>query len=85
MSNFVSKNFKGNQIDTFLWNGKPCWIAFQISEILGYENKSKPVNTCLKVEKFELGYEYEVLSGEELKSFKDGMENELSREIKFSG
>ena len=85
MKNMITGNFKGKTIDTFLWNGKPCWVGTQIVKVLDYEKVSKPLTRCIQAESFELGYEYELVSGEELKDIKQKISKELAEEIKFSG
>lgn len=64
------KTFGGEKVYTFMWNGRPCWIATQIADLLDYQNKSKAVLQCIEAEKFDVGYEYEVLVGDNLKFLK---------------
>ncbi|HBF7094802.1 TPA: phage antirepressor KilAC domain-containing protein [Clostridioides difficile] len=65
------KEFNGNQIYTFVWKDKPCWIASQIAGLFGYADSSKTIFQCIDTEEFELGKEYEVLKGEALRIFKE--------------
>ena len=44
MKSMITKNFQGKTIDTFLWNGKTCWIGIQIVKVLGYEKISNPLS-----------------------------------------
>lgn len=68
--NLMGKDFNGKKVNTFIWDNKPCWIATEIVDIFDYENTSKTINQCIKAEGFEVGFEYEILSGEDLKIFK---------------
>ncbi len=70
MNNLLVKEFNGNQIHTFMWNDKPCWIANEIVSIFDYADTSKTIQQCIEAEEFELGVEYDVLRGNELKAFK---------------
>ena len=83
MKRKLIKDFNGEKFYSFIWNGKVCWIAIQVSKVLGYTNKSRAVASCIRKEKFELGMEYEILDGEELKIFKDVMKIDLE-EMKYS-
>ena len=62
--------FCGHKVLTTIWRGKPCWLAVQVATIIGYEEASKGIAYCLKVEEFEVGIEHDVLSGDDLKGFK---------------
>lgn len=71
MSDLIIKEFNGTQVHTFIWNRKPCWIANEVVSLFEYADTSKTIQDCIGAEDFELGVEYEVLRGEELKAFKE--------------
>lgn len=71
--NILMREFKGNNIYTFIWKGKPCWIATDIAKVFEYADPSTTISQCIKTEKFESGFEYEVLDGDNLKVFKKGI------------
>ncbi|NHM25966.1 Bro-N domain-containing protein [Desulfofundulus sp. TPOSR] len=58
-------------VHTFIWNGRLCWIAGEIAEVLGYDDPASAVRNCIEAEEFEPGFEYEVLKGSDLKKFKE--------------
>ena len=62
--------FCGQEVLTTIWDGNPCWFASKIAEILDYDDPSKAIAYCLKVEEFDVGIDYEILSGTKLKEFK---------------
>jgi prophage antirepressor-like protein len=67
----IVKEFNGNQVHTFIWKDKPCWIASEIVSLFGYADTSKTIQDCITAESFELGLEHDVLRGEGLKAFKE--------------
>ncbi len=71
MNNLIVKDFKGTQVHTFVWNSRPCWIANEVLSLFSYADASKTIQDCITAEDFELGLEYEVLRGEDLKAFKE--------------
>jgi Prophage antirepressor len=71
LSNLLIKEFNGNQVHTFVWNGKPCWIANEIVSLFDYADASATISQCIQSEKFDPAIEYDVLRGEELKAFKE--------------
>lgn len=77
MNNLLVKEFNGSEIHTFMWNGKPCWIANEIVSLFGYADSSKTIQQCIEAEEFETGIEYDVLVKEDLKKFKK-MASELT-------
>ncbi|WP_170272176.1 BRO family protein [Clostridium tarantellae] len=83
MKDVIVEKFNGEKIYTFLWNDKPCWIAMQVTRVLKYDNSSKAINNCIKAEGFELGVEYEVITGDELKIFKENISSEIERLIRY--
>lgn len=78
MENLIVKEFNGSQIYTFMWNDKPCWIAKQIVELFGYADATVTINQCVEAEAFENGLEFEVLIKEDLKRFKN-IVNEVTK------
>jgi len=70
-NNLIVKEFNGNEIHTFVWNNKPCWIANEIVSIFDYADPSKTIQDCISAEEFELGVEYDLLKGDNLKAFKE--------------
>ncbi|EGT3903081.1 phage repressor protein [Clostridioides difficile] len=78
MENLIVKEFNGSQIYTFMWNEKPCWIAKQIVELFGYADATVTINQCVEAEAFENGLEFEVLIKEDLKRFKN-IVNEVTK------
>ncbi|HBG7828984.1 Bro-N domain-containing protein [Clostridioides difficile] len=78
MKNLIVKEFNGSQIYTFMWNDKPCWIAKQIVELFGYADATVTINQCVEAEAFENGLEFEVLIKEDLKRFKN-IVNEVTK------
>lgn len=72
-ANILIREFNGNSIYTFMWNEKPCWIATDIARVFEYADPSTTISQCIKAERFEAGFEYEVLDGENLKGFKKGI------------
>lgn len=71
MNDLLVKEFKGEQVYNFVWRGKPCWVAFDIAEVLGYKDKSATINTTIKRENFKEEKEYSILTGNNLKEFKE--------------
>lgn len=71
MESLLTKEFNGNEIHTFMWNNKPCWIANQIVSSFGYADASKTILQCIEKEEFETDVEYEMLKGEDLKKFRE--------------
>ena len=65
------RQFEGKTVHTFVWNGRPCWVAGEIAEAIGYEDPSATVRHCIEAEEFEPGFEYEVLKGGDLNRFKE--------------
>lgn len=77
-NNLLVKEFNGKPFHTFVWNNKPCWIASEILSMFDYADSSATISQCIEAEEFELGVEYEVLAKEDLKLFKN-MVNELTK------
>lgn len=61
------KFFKDYKIYTLVWNGKQCWVAVDIAEVLGYSDKTKAVSQCIISESFKTGIDYEILDSKEIK------------------
>ena len=70
-NNLIVKEFNGNEIHTFVWNNNPCWIANEIVSMFDYADPSKTIQDCINAEEFELGVEYDLLKGDNLKAFKE--------------
>lgn len=70
MNNLIVKDFDGIKVHTFIWNGKPCWIANEIVSLFNYADTSKTIQQCIEAEEFEGGIEYEVLVKDDLRAFK---------------
>lgn len=70
MNELLINEFEGNKIYSFIWNGRPCWIAIQIGDLLDYKEPSKAVFQCINSECFEIGKEYDILKKGYLKKFK---------------
>lgn len=73
MTDLFINNFNGEKIYTFLVNEKLCWIAKDIAKVLGYEEPSKAISNCIKVEDFETDTEYSILTKDKLKNLKSLM------------
>lgn len=84
MSNLMIKEFNGNQVHIFMWQGRPCWIANEVVSMFGYADPSSTIGDCIEVEKFENGIEYDVLTKDELRKFKK-MVNSLVGNFSVSG
>ena len=82
MKSLFTKKFNNQKVCTFIWNGKPCWIAVQIGTLIGYREVSKSISYCMKKEGFEKGVEYEVLGGADLRVFKSLLDMEDLQLIK---
>lgn len=70
MENFLTTQFNGKNIATYLWMNKPCWIAIQIVKLFDYLAPSKVLFHCIKRECFVKGLDYEILTGDTLRRFK---------------
>ena len=66
-NNTMLKNFNGYDIYTLMWNGKPCWVAGSIAEVLGYCDKTKAISQCVISEEFEAGFEFDILNSNEVR------------------
>ncbi|MGL4656070.1 MAG: BRO-N domain-containing protein [Sarcina sp.] len=75
--------FCGIEVYTVLWGGKPCWFATKIAETLDYDDPSKAISYCLKVEEFDIGIDYDVLTGKELREFKDILKENNIDDFKY--
>ncbi|WP_297437181.1 BRO family protein [uncultured Clostridium sp.] len=84
MSNIFTRNFNGREICTLMWNGKLCWIGVHIVEALEYEKPSKTLNQCIEAEEFDIGIEYDVLTGDNLNKFKKDTTVAVVTSIKYA-
>jgi prophage antirepressor-like protein len=65
--------FEGKKITTIVYKGKPCWLAKEVGEAIGYAQKGKEFVAQLQGEwSNELmdGHDFMVLKGHELQEFK---------------
>lgn len=66
--------FEDEIVITFIYEGKPCWIAKDIGDILGYARDGKRLIALINDwsdEFIHKGDDYVILTGKELKRFKD--------------
>ena len=63
----LTNKFKDKEVHTIIYKGKPCWVATEIAEVLGYKRISVAVNQCIVSEEFEKGVDYDVLTLKEIK------------------
>jgi anti-repressor protein len=69
----IFHEFEGRNLTTITYKGRPCWIARQVGNILGYaEDGGKLVKMIQHewLQSFQNGKHYIVLAGEELSDFK---------------
>lgn len=76
MNNAIIKQFKDKgKLVTFVWKGKPAWIAKQVSELAGQVDKSASTYKFLKDNEFlEELIDYEIVRGQDLKELKKMIE-----------
>ena len=77
-------NFCGQEVLTIIWRGKSCWFANRVAEILEYDDSSKAITYCLKVEEFDVGIDYDILSGDDLKEFKSILKESNINNLKYA-
>ena len=65
--NMIVGMFQGQEVHTYIIDGRPCWRATEIASILGYSDDSKAVRQCIKSEGYKSGIDYEVLNSNEIK------------------
>lgn len=83
MNDLLVKEFEGEPVCNFIWRGKPCWLALDVAKAIGYKDKSTAITDAIKREEFKKGKEYSVLSGGDLKEFKNIFDEHL-KEFKYS-
>ncbi|MGL4875492.1 MAG: BRO family protein, partial [Clostridium sp.] len=83
MNDLVTRKFKNKYLNSLIWEDEVCWVGVDIVEYFGYTQKRKAINDCIKVEKLKEGKDYKILSGEELKLFKEVFADTLE-DIKFA-
>lgn len=71
MKKYSKNEFKGKWIYSFIWKGKICWIGSNIVEVFEYKNISATIRHTITSSLFEVGEEFDVLTGEDLKEFKE--------------
>ncbi|MGL5577282.1 MAG: BRO family protein [Sarcina sp.] len=70
MDSLDINDFDGNQINTYNFEGKVCYIGLDIAKLFGYANPSKAIQRCIQAKDLKLGQDYDVLTGERLRKFK---------------
>lgn len=83
MHDLITKKFKNKNLNSLIWRNQICWTGLEIAEFFGYSNQRRAIADCIKREKLQEGKDYEVLSGEELKEFKEVFADVLE-DIKFA-
>ena len=83
-SNILIREFNGNSIYTFMWKGRPCWMATDIARAFEYIDPSRTINNCIKSEHFEEEFEYEILEGSNLRLFKDIVGDTISNKERIA-
>ena len=63
-------NYLKNSTIEVEWDGKKVWVAMDVAQKLGYENPSKVVNYFFTISGLLEGKDYEILSKDNLRSFK---------------
>ena len=63
-------SFNGNEICTYIFEGRVCYVGLEIAKLLDYSNPSKAVQRCILGKLFQEGIEYDILTGNRLKIFK---------------
>jgi anti-repressor protein len=81
MNEMIINEFAGTNIHTFMWNGKPCWIANEIVGLFGYADPSTTIGQCIEAEEFEIEFEYNILIKEDLKTFKKLVNQQTKSEL----
>ncbi|MGL4990503.1 MAG: BRO family protein [Sarcina sp.] len=71
MNDLITKKFKNKDLNNLIWRNQICWTGMEIVEFFGYSNRRKAISDCIKSENLQQGIEYEILTGEELKGFKE--------------
>ncbi|MGL4762369.1 MAG: BRO family protein [Sarcina sp.] len=84
MKRLFTETFNGFDVHSMIWNNSACWFATEIASFLDYTETSKAIMTCIEVERFRIGKEYEVLTGVELKRFKAIAGDSLGKSFKFA-
>ena len=84
MKRLFTETFNGFDVHSMIWNNSACWFATEIASFLDYIETSKAIMTCIEVERFRIGKEYEVLTGVELKRFKAIAGDSLGKSFKFA-
>ncbi|MGL5066496.1 MAG: BRO-N domain-containing protein [Sarcina sp.] len=65
--NMIVGMFQGQEVHTYIIDGRPCWRATEIASIIGYSDDSKAVRQSIKSEGYKRGIDYEVLNSNEIK------------------
>lgn len=70
----ITNQFEGTDVTTIIYKGRPCWIAREIGNVLGYAGKGKRlVNNLTEKwsDEFIENHDYKILEGEELYLFRE--------------
>ncbi len=79
----VVREFDGHQLRTIFWEQKPCWLAKEVGQTLGYGNNGQKLTHRITqdwADEFIEGKDFAILDGDELLDFK-----ELFRDMPKSG
>ncbi len=69
----ISSEFEGRILTTLMYDGRPCWIAREIGRFLGYSRDGRRLAAKITggwSEHLIEGYDYAVLQGSELETFR---------------
>lgn len=80
---FVEK-FENFNINTVLFNGKPCWVAKDIGNVLEYSNEGKGLTELISgkwSDEFVKGEHLDVLRGQELVDFKKVLDGVVPKSV----
>ncbi|MGL4874844.1 MAG: BRO family protein [Clostridium sp.] len=77
MNDLIIRKFENKNVKSFILDGKLCWLATELAEIFGYNQKAKAIFDCIKREKFNENIEYDILNGKRLKYFKETFSENL--------
>jgi prophage antirepressor-like protein len=70
----ITHNFNNTAITTYIFEGRPCWIALEVGRAIGYSGNGKGLVDQLRDEwsaEMVEGQDFAVLTSDRLKSFQD--------------
>jgi prophage antirepressor-like protein len=70
----ITHNFNNTAITTYIFEGRPCWVALEVGRAIGYSGNGKGLVDQLRDEwsaEMVEGQDFAVLAGDRLKSFQD--------------